>query len=82
MEALALEADIAFVFLASFAREGRDRESLSFTQDMQGNCQLAAANQDELVSFVASTGVPTVAVATAPGAMLTPWRNDVKVRID
>lgn len=77
---LAAEADVVLNFLGSFAREGKDRENLAFGLDVGGVCQLAAANQDELVSAIASTGTPTVVVATAPGAMLTPWRNEVQVR--
>ena len=77
---MAQEADIALVFMASFAREGRDRESLSFDLDTDGTCQLSAANQDTLTWNIAGSGTPTVVIATAPGAMLTPWKDQVKVR--
>lgn len=74
---LTREADVALVFLASFAREGSDRESLSFDADMGGQCQLAAPAQDTLVDVVSGTGTVTIVVAAAPGAMLTPWRDQV-----
>jgi beta-glucosidase len=74
---LAREADVAIVMLASFAHEGVDRESLSFDANMDGTCQVAAPGQDSLVELVAGTGTATVVVATAPGAMLTPWRDIV-----
>lgn len=76
--ALAKESSVAVVFVASYASEGLDRESLSFEADASGLCQLSAPGQDSLVSVIASSGVPTVVAAAAPGAMLTPWRQSVK----
>jgi beta-glucosidase len=74
---LAKDVDVAIVFVASFAHEGTDRESLSFDADMLGTCQFAAPGQDSLVSVIAGTGTTTVVAMTAPGAVLTPWRDEV-----
>lgn len=76
---LAKDADVAIVLVASYASEGSDRESLAFEADVLGYCQLAAPGQDSLVSAVAGTGVDVIVAATAPGAILTPWREEVKV---
>ena len=46
---------------------------------MRGVCQFAAPGQDALVSVVAAAGADVIVAATAPGAMLTPWRNEVQV---
>jgi len=46
---------------------------------MRGVCQFAAPGQDALVSVVAAAGSDVVVAATAPGAMLTPWRDEVQV---
>jgi beta-glucosidase len=75
---LAAEANVAIVLVASYAAEGADRESLSFDADMDGGCQFSAPAQDALVSVVAAANANVVVAATAPGAMLTPWRDEVK----
>lgn len=46
---------------------------------MRGVCQFSAPGQDALVSVVAAAGGDVVVAATAPGAMLTPWRDEVQV---
>lgn len=46
---------------------------------MRGVCQFSAPGQDALVSVVAAAGENVVVAATAPGAMLTPWRSEVQV---
>ena len=74
---LALEADVSIVFLASFAHEGADRENLSFDIQTDGTCQLSQAGQDSLVSVIAATKTKVIVAAVAPGAMLTPWRDEV-----
>ena len=75
--ALAKEATVAVVAIATFAKEGGDRASLSMAAVDSQDCQLVAPGQDELVSAVAAI-VPTVVAMTAGGAALTPWRDDVK----
>ena len=75
---LAKEADVAVVLVASFAKEGVDRQSLSFEANSDGTCQFAAPAQDALVTLVAAAGARIVVAAAAPGAMLTPWRNQVQ----
>lgn len=52
-----------------------------YAVDMRGVCQFAAPGQDALVSVVAAAADKVVVAATAPGAMLTPWRDEVQVCI-
>ena len=59
-------ADVAIVFVATTSSEGADRASLSFDDGADG-----------LVVNVASVAKKTVVAAVAPGAVLTPWRDDV-----
>ena len=63
---VAAVADIAVVFVATNSYEGADRSSLSFD-----------GNSDELVAAVAAANKNTVVVGVAPGAVLTPWRDNV-----
>lgn len=76
---LVKEADVAIVVIATFSGEGRDRYNLTFDAGAPGwaRCQLVPPGQDNLVSVVAATGTKTVVAMVAPGAVLTPWRNDV-----
>ena len=59
--------DVALVFVATSSSEGSDRANLDL-----GN------GQDALIDIVAGRANRTVVVATVPGAILTPWRNDVE----
>ncbi|EGD72488.1 hypothetical protein PTSG_00514 [Salpingoeca rosetta] len=63
---IASKVDVALVFVSTTSSEGSDRPNLSL-----GN------GQDELIDIVAARAAKTVVVATVPGAILTPWRNDV-----
>ncbi|EDQ89527.1 uncharacterized protein MONBRDRAFT_32335 [Monosiga brevicollis MX1] len=64
---LAAKADVALVAVATTSSEGSDRADLSL-----GN------GQDELVTMVAAHQSNTIVHITCPGAVLTPWREDVK----
>eukprot|EP00043_Microstomoeca_roanoka_P013291 m.130236 g.130236 ORF g.130236 m.130236 type:complete len:782 (+) comp15716_c2_seq1:3-2348(+) len=63
---LASQVDVALVFVSTSSSEGSDRANLDL-----GN------GQDNLIDVVADRAAKTVVVATVPGAILTPWRNDV-----
>lgn len=82
-EALELvkEADVVVVPIGTFSGEGNDRESLGFERT-QKLCQLEPEeSQDELVRKVAKAakeaGAKVVVAMVAPGAALTPWRDEV-----
>jgi beta-glucosidase-like glycosyl hydrolase len=64
--AVAAAADVAIVFVSSTSSEGSDRSSLSF-----------ADSQNALVDAVAKVQKGTVVVMVNPGAVLTPWTDDV-----
>ena len=51
--------------------------NLSFDIQTDGTCQLSQAGQDSLVSVIAATKTKVIVAAVAPGAMLTPWRDEV-----
>jgi beta-glucosidase len=74
---LAAEADVGIAVVGSFAKEGSDRQSLSFDTTTGGDCQVAPPNQDAMIPLIAAQ-VPTVVAMTAGGAALTPWRQDVQ----
>lgn len=74
---LAEEADIAIAVVGTFAKEGVDRESLSFATIVGDMCQLVPKNQDEMIPVIAARA-PTVVAMTGPGAVLMPWRNEVQ----
>jgi len=59
-------ADLAIVFSSAHSGEGRDRESLSL-----------GGNIDSVIPAVAAVQAKTIAVVTAPGPVLTPWRDSV-----
>jgi len=63
---VAAGADTTVVFLGTTSTEGVDRTTLGFGDD------------DALVSAVAAASKRTAVVAVAPGAFLTPWRDDVE----
>jgi beta-glucosidase len=65
--AVAAQADVAVVFVGTSSTEALDRKSLS----------LPTADE-ELISAVAASQPNTIVVMVTPGAILTPWRNDVK----
>jgi len=63
---VAASADVALVFVATSSSEGRDRPNLGL------------GKEDDLIETVAkAAGKKTVVVAVTPGALLTPWRDDV-----
>ncbi len=64
--AAAAAADVAVVFIHTTSSEGSDRKSLSF-----------AAADDAMVAAVAKAQKNTVVVMVNPGAVLTPWSDDV-----
>ena len=72
--ALARECDVAIVFVQTVSSEGRDRSSLSLDDDCSGSHCHA---QNALVEAVAAANRKTVVVMTVPGAVLTPWRDQV-----
>jgi beta-glucosidase len=64
--AAAAAADVAVVFIHTTSSEGSDRKSLSFE-----------AADDAMVAAVAKAQKNTVVVMVNPGAVLTPWADDV-----
>jgi len=74
----AAAADVSVAFVAQFGKEGTDRPNLQFDLDTTSqNCQLPQEKADAMISTVAKSAKQTVVVATAPGAALTPWRDQV-----
>jgi len=71
---LARECDVAIVFVQTLSSEGRDRTSLSLDDDCSGSHCHA---QNALVEAVAAANRNTVVVMSVPGAVLTPWRDQV-----
>lgn len=75
----AAQADVSIAVVAQFGKEGSDRPNLQFSLDSKSqNCQLPQAGADAMVSTVAKASRQTVVAATAPGAALTPWRDQVQ----
>ena len=64
--ALAAQADVAIVVVATESTEGIDRQTLSLGEA-----------QDQLVSAVAAKQAKTVVVVRSPGAALMPWVDEV-----
>jgi len=60
------QADVGIIVCGATSTESSDRGSLS----LDNRC-------DSLVSSLASTGVPIVVLMQVPGAILTPWRDQV-----
>merc|ERR1712038_133319 len=59
-------ADVAIVFAGTSSSEGGDRRDLTL------------GSEDNIIANVAKVlGKKTVVVAATPGALLTPWRDDV-----
>lgn len=77
-QALAKEAEISIVAISQFSREGSDRDDLSFDVKEGQQCQVVPPNQNNLVASIASTGTKTIVAATAPGAVLMPWKEQVE----
>ncbi len=78
---LVKDADVVVVPIGTFSSEGNDRESLGFERT-QTLCQLEPEDsQDDLVREVAkaakAAGAKVVVAMVAPGAALTPWRDEV-----
>jgi len=62
----AKSADVVLVFVATSSHEGSDRSDLSL------------GDQDNMTAGVAAiAGKKTAVIVVTPGAILTPWRNDV-----
>lgn len=77
-EALALEADVTVIVVGTFAKEASDRASLSFAPFTSEDCNVVPAGQDDLILRVgAATQGKVVVAMTAPGAVLTPWKDAV-----
>jgi beta-glucosidase len=64
---LASKADVAIIFVGTSSSEGIDRSSLNVD-----------GNGDDLIRAVAAKQPNTIVVVSTPGAILTPWRNQVK----
>eukprot|EP00052_Salpingoeca_macrocollata_P017874 m.146254 g.146254 ORF g.146254 m.146254 type:complete len:696 (-) comp20527_c1_seq1:51-2138(-) len=64
---MAKMAEVAVVFVGTTSHEGADRTSLNVDN-----------NGDALVAAVAAAQADTVVVVATPGAILTPWRANVK----
>ena len=75
--AVCYTVDVAIVAISQFAREGSDRESLSFDETSGQQCQVVPSHQDELVQAVAAANTNTVVAATTPGPVLMPWKDSV-----
>jgi len=65
--AVAAQADVAIVVVATTSSEGSDRPNLDFP-----------GNQDEVVYAVAAANPNTIVVCINPGAVLTDWSNVVQ----
>jgi len=63
---VAAAADVVIVVVGTEASEGVDRASLSVGDD-----------GDELITALVSTKKPIVVLMQTPGAVLTPWRDEV-----
>ena len=78
---LVQEADITVIVVGTSSGEGHDREDLSFGRP-QSSCQLPPEeSQDELIVRLAEEAkahnTKVVVAMAAPGAILTPWRDQV-----
>eukprot|EP00298_Acanthocystis_sp_HF-20_P015952 c21329_g1_i3.p1 GENE.c21329_g1_i3~~c21329_g1_i3.p1 ORF type:complete len:521 (+),score=254.87 c21329_g1_i3:94-1656(+) len=60
-------ADVAIVFVETTSGEGSDRTTLSYSNDA-----------NNLITAIAAVQPNTIVVGIAPGAVLTPWANQVK----
>ena len=63
------------VFAGTLSGEGSDRQSLSLDDGISAN------NQNALIEAVAAANPDTVVVLTVPGAILTPWKAQVKAML-
>jgi len=68
--AIAKQADVAIVFMATTSSEGADRVNLSLPY-----------HEELLASAVGAAQPNTVVVAITPGAILTPWSNVVNASL-
>ena len=74
----AKQADVTVTFIAQFGKEGTDRPNLKFSLDTHSqNCQYPQQHADHMVEVAAKASKSSVVVAVAPGAALTPWRDQV-----
>ena len=85
---MAKAADVAVVFVATLSHEGGDRGSLSLDvgcvpdtrpgrQGVGTPCVGNANKQNAMVSAIAAAQPNTVVVMSVPGAVLTPWADEV-----
>ena len=85
---MAAAADVAIVFVATLSHEGGDRASLSLddgcTPDTRPGhtgvghpCMGNNNQQNAMVSAIAKANPNTVVVMSVPGAVLTPWADEV-----
>jgi beta-glucosidase len=70
--ALAKSSDVAIVVAADYETEGADLQCLTL------ECPNAYGNQDALIQQVAAANPNTIVVLETGGAVLTPWRGQVK----
>jgi beta-glucosidase len=82
--ALAASHEVAIVFAATLSSEGYDRASLSLDDGCPADppvgrpaCDGNTNRQNALISAVARANKRTVVVLSVPGAVLTPWREEV-----
>jgi len=68
---------VSIVVVSTYSEEGSDRTSLTF-DPLSQICDLAAPGQDNLIQVISAVSTKTVVAMTAPGAVLTPWRNSVQ----
>lgn len=83
-KSLARDADIILLPIGQFSAEGNDRADLTFSRtDAHNYCQVQPEfSQDTLVSIIANERYngnkgKLIVSMTAPGAILTPWRDNV-----
>jgi beta-glucosidase len=67
------QADVAVVFVMANSGEGKDRITLELTNSWNGQ----GPTMTPLIEAVARACKKTVVVMVSPGAVLTPWRDEV-----
>jgi len=74
---VAAQADVVIAVVATTSSEGHDRPNLSFNGENRGDLAFWQ-NQDAMVSAVAAANPNTIVVCINPGAVLTPWSEEVQ----
>ena len=85
---MAKAADVAVVFVATLSHEGGDRTSLSLDDGCEPDtrpgrqgvgkpCVGNNHNQNAMISAIVKANPNTVVVMSVPGAVLTPWADEV-----